>query len=112
MLFDLYSSLRELGHPDYLSERKIPPIRCSIGEIEVNEMVKKTNCIADRWGSDINNIQNEYTWLLYLGIPKILQLFSFMNGNDKADKIFHEISFLFSQHSRIETFKVDIEVCI
>ena len=77
-LFELYLKLRELGHPEYLSEGHIPP---------------------NTWTHEVSNLRNQYTWLLYFSVPKMLRLYSFVSfpdlqGEDVVDRLLHEISFL------------------
>lgn len=103
-----------MGHPDYLPEGGISPIQCAIKEMELDKIVEETKDLSNKWSADISELQSTYTWLLYFSIPKMLQLYNLIFSSHeriyKLNKIFHEISFLFSQNSVAEGLRNDIEV--
>lgn len=116
-LFELYVKLRELGHPNYLHEGRIPPIPCSSSKADVDRMVQDTQQLVTTWTHDVSNLRNQYPWLLYFSVPKLLHLYSLimstqLEGDDKIDRLLHEISFLAVTH-RAETSKLrqGIQVC-
>ena len=116
-LFELYMKLRELGHPDFLHEGCIPPVPCSSHKDQVDRMVQDTQKLVTTWTHEVSNLRNEYTWLIYFSMPKMLHLYGFimsvrLEGDDKIDRLLHEISFLAVTHTA-ETSKLrqGIQVC-
>ena len=100
-LFELYLKLRELGHPGYLSEGRIPPIPCSRRKEEVDRMVQDTQQLVNTWTLEVTNLRDRYSWLLYLSVPKMLRVYELvtgtapdLQGEEVVDRLLHEVSFL------------------
>ncbi len=98
-LFELYLKLRELGHPEFLSEGRVSPIPCSRRKEEVDRTVQETQQQVTAWTRQVSDLCNQFPWLLYFSVPKMLRLYGFLtspdlHGDDKVDRLLHEISFL------------------
>ena len=94
-LFELYLKLREQGHPDYLSEGKVPSIPCSKPTEDVNATVQDTQLVVTKWTQQMAELHDNYPWLLFFSIPRMLQLYWLIHSKERqVDKIFREVSFL------------------
>lgn len=95
-LFELYLKLKEQGHPDFISEAKVPkPIPCSTPTEDVNAMVQDTQLTVSNWTREVTKLRSDYPWLLFFSIPRMLQLYKLINSHEReVDKIVHEVSFL------------------
>ena len=113
-LFELYLKLRELGHPDYLSRDMVHPIPCSIREEDLESMVQTAQHSVTKWNREVSILQDRFSWLLFLSVPKILQLNKLIQASHdegKAGKIIHEVSFLMSnQHNEGEKLHAEVLV--
>lgn len=116
-LFELYLKLRELGHPIYLSEDSIPSIPCSRPREAVNATVQDTQLLLTRWTQQVAELRACYSWLLYLSVPRMLQLHQLLLGpadlglGERVDRIVHEVSFLAaSRPEEIERLRQGVEV--
>ena len=116
-LFELYLKLRELGHPVFLSEGRIPPIPCSRRMEEVDRMVQDTQQNVNTWTNEVSNLRNQFKWLLYFSVPKMLRLYGFLTspslqGEDVVDRLLHEISFLVvTSTAETQKLRMRIQVC-
>ena len=94
--------LCELGHPDYLTDGRVHPIPCSKCKKDLESMVQEAQNLVAKWNHEVSELQARFHWLLYLSVPKILQLNQLINNNSsdegewKVDRIIHEVSFLMS----------------
>ena len=98
-LLELYLKLRELGHSDYLTDDRVHPIPCSMCKEDLESIVQEAQHSVTKWNHEVSELHTRFSWLLYLSVPKILQLYQLINASDageKVDKIIHEVSFLMS----------------
>ena len=57
--------------------------------------VHETERILTKWMERVAELRNEYKWLLFFSVPKLLLLYHLLQDQNLA-AIVHEISFLFS----------------
>ena len=94
-MFELYLKLHELGHPDYLKENDVDSIKCSSKKTAIEELVKKVQLIVNKWNGEVSRLQDQYSWLLYFSVPKMLLLYELIQSPQKQiNAIVNEISFL------------------
>lgn len=89
-LFQLHLKLKKLGDTTYLSVGTIP---CSTHGDEVDARVKKIQGDVIKWAQRVAELRDQYPWLLYFSIPRILRLYQLICSNE-VDKIIHDVSFL------------------
>ncbi len=98
-LLELYQKLKDLGHPRYLSTGSVASIPCSTPKAEVDDKVQNTQQLLVSWTQEVTGLRSWYHWLLYLNMPKLLQLYHLLHqpgpvSSDTVDSIVHEVSFL------------------
>ena len=81
-------------------------------------MVQDTQQAVTEWSQQISELRNQYTWLLYFSIPRMLKLYMLMHSEElekteKVDKIVCEVSFLATnQQTEREKLRLGVEVCL
>ena len=115
-LFELYVKLRELGHPQYLTDDAILPMYCSSLKDQVDTMVQETRLKLTKWTQQVSELRSSYKWLLYFSVPRMLQLHQLVHcaalgQAEMVDRIVHEVSFLtVSQPREVERLRQGVMV--
>lgn len=96
-LLEVYVRLKELGHPDYLQSAVTLTLHCSIQKAAADEVVKDTEKQLAVWMQRVTELRNQYDWLLFFSVPKLLTIYSMLKSaepENQFDQIVQEISFL------------------
>lgn len=92
-------NLRNMGHFHYLKDWKTaPPLLCSATIKDAETRLKKTEKELQKWSTKFAELCNEYAWLLFFSVPKLLRLYNviveYEDTDEYADKIVNEVNFL------------------
>ena len=98
-LLELFQKLKDLGHPLYLATDSVATIPCSTAKSEVEAQVQLSQMLLGAWTQEVADLRTRCHWLLYLNMPKLLQLYHLLHlqgaaGPTRVDNIVHEVSFL------------------
>ena len=90
--------LKDSGNPHYC-RGKVTSLMCSIARSHADNRVKETEAALESWKKRVAELRNQYRWLLFFSIPKILYLYKLLSSSEDGepellDKIVCEISFL------------------
>lgn len=93
-------NLKELDYP--LGE--VNPILCSTAKGEVDRLVQDTQQKLSDWKHKMSELLNHHQWLLFLSMPKLLQLYKLIISTNKDNKkrndmIVQEVSLLVPNNS-------------
>ena len=84
--------LGEQGHPNYMYSVTLPAIPCNTPET-VDNLLQDTQQADAMWSHRINELRDEYMWLVFFSIPRVLQLANVLR-KEKLIVIVNEVSFL------------------
>ena len=93
-LLDLYRRLRELGHYHYIEDCALQ-LPCSISPCEALERVDELQSSLQSWAEEVAALRNQYKWLLFFNVPKLLRLYKTLKclwNEDEEEKIVNQIS--------------------
>ena len=117
-LLELYIKLRELGHIQYINEGNTgPALSCQITSVDAEERVEETEIILKTWTHEVANLRQEFSWLLFFSVPKLLRLYRLLSEEqDNMDvhlkRIVHEISFLCVNNAETrKRMNIKVQVC-
>jgi hypothetical protein len=67
---------------------------------DMEREVQQTQLEITNWNKEVSEMRAEYMWLLYFSVPKMMLLYNLIRsscqGDERTDKIVHEVSFLMS----------------
>ena len=87
----------------------LPEIACKTPEV-ADSLLKDTQQADTKWSRQINDLRDEYKWLVFLSIPRVLLLANVLK-REQVDLIVSEVSFLVkNQPSVRETLQQNIKV--
>ena len=97
-LLELFQKLKDLGHPLYTTD-SMATIPCSMAKVKVDAQVQLSQQRLGAWTQEVADLRTRCHWLLYLNMPKLLQLYHFLHlqgaaDTSRVDNIVHEVSFL------------------
>ena len=79
-------TVSQLSHADIFGCAASPP-----------SQVHETNDLLNTWMRQVDELRNQYNWLLFFSVPKLLLLYNLMRVEiPNLEAIVHEISFLCS----------------
>ena len=70
-----------------------------MAKAEVDAQVQDIQLLLENWTQEVTVLRSRYQWLLYLNMPKLMQLYHILHNvltdsRHGVDSILHEVSFL------------------
>lgn len=87
-----------------------------MAKAEGDAQVQTTQQLLGEWMQEVAMLRSRYNWLLYVNMPKLLQLYHLVHSLEPADEarvnsIVHEVSFLApNKHEERETLRTEVQV--
>ncbi len=87
---------------------------CSNSKDKIGRLVNDTQVVVEKWRQKVSDIRSCHRWLLYVCMPKLMQLYRLIESSvevkERVDPIIHEVSFIMTNSATdLDTLR---EVCI
>ena len=89
-----------------------------MAKAEVDAQVQNTQLLLENWTQEVAVLRSRYQWLLYLNMPKLMQLYHILHNvltldsRHGVDSILHEVSFLALNNNRERRkLRKEVKVC-